>query len=88
MNDLAMKLTQLGLNELEARVYIILLKKQFYTATEISKTARINRTQMYDILSKLIQKGMCTEVLGSVKKYSAVNPDKVIEHFRTNLEKN
>jgi HTH-type transcriptional regulator, sugar sensing transcriptional regulator len=87
MNNLAEQLTQLGLNELEARVYIILLKKQFYTATEISKTAKINRTQMYDILSKLIQKGMCTEVLGSVKKYSAVDPQNVIEHFHKEIER-
>lgn len=86
MEKLVKDLTRLGLNEIEAKVYLILLQKKFYTATELSKTARINRTQMYDVLSKLIQKGMCTEVLGSVKKYSAVDPEAVIEHFQKEME--
>ncbi|NQV17325.1 MAG: TrmB family transcriptional regulator [Armatimonadetes bacterium] len=86
MENLIAELTKFGLNELEAKVYVILLQKQFYTATEISKTAKTNRTQMYDILSKLIQKGMCTEVLGSVKKYSAVDPETVIARFKEKVE--
>ncbi|MDO9576359.1 MAG: helix-turn-helix domain-containing protein [Candidatus Cloacimonadales bacterium] len=86
MENLILELTKLGLNEQEARVYVIMLQKQNITATELSKSARINRTQMYDILSKLIQRGMCTEILGNVKKYSAVDPEKVVEHFRKQVE--
>ncbi|HPR18340.1 MAG TPA: helix-turn-helix domain-containing protein [Candidatus Cloacimonadota bacterium] len=85
VEKLIAELAGLGLNELEAKIYIILLQKQFYTASELSKTAKINRTQVYDILSNLIQKGVCTEVLGSVKKYSAVDPETVIDNFRKEL---
>ena len=86
MEYLIEELKKLGLNEPEAKVYVILLQKKFCTASELSRTAKINRTQMYDILSKLIRNGMCTEVLGSVKKYSAVDPTAVIENFRLQLE--
>ena len=86
MENLISELTKLGINEQEARVYIIMLQKKNITATELSKSAHINRTQMYDILAKLIRRGMCLEILGNVKKYSAVNPEKVIEQFRKQVE--
>ncbi|NQV19736.1 MAG: hypothetical protein HQ534_14500 [Armatimonadetes bacterium] len=86
MENLISELTKLGLNEQEARVYIIMLQRQNITATELSKSAHINRTQMYDILAKLIRRGMCMEILGNVKKYTAVNPEKVIEQFRKQVE--
>lgn len=86
MKELIDKLKILGFNELECKVYIILLQNQYFTASEISKSAKINRTQIYDILAKLIQRGICTEILGSVKKYTAVEPEKMLEIFEKEIE--
>ena len=74
-------LTNIGLTELEAKVYINMLKKQYFTATEIATISKINRTQTYDILSKLINRGMCSEIRGKVRKYSAIDPEKVFTNF-------
>jgi len=67
-------LQKLGLSSAEANVYLSLLKKKNFTATEISKISEISRSKIYEILNKLIGKGLCIEILGSIKKYSPVNP--------------
>ncbi len=81
-------LTNIGLTELEAKVYINMLKKQYFTATEIATISKINRTQTYDILSKLINRGMCSEIRGKVRKYSANDPENVFSHLKKEIEQN
>ena len=67
-------LKKLGLSEPESKVYLNLLKKKNFTATEISRISGTPRSKIYEILNKLINKGLCVEILGSVKKYSPANP--------------
>ena len=67
-------LKKLGLSEPESKVYLNLLKKKNFTATEISRISGTPRSKIYEILNKLINKGLCVEILGSVKKYSPSNP--------------
>ena len=86
MEDFVTKLVKLGLSELEAKVYITLLKKNNFSATEIASVTGINRTQTYDILSKLVKKGLCTEIRGNKKKYIAVDPEKVLSALEKELE--
>jgi len=86
MKKLIEDLVRLGLSNLEAKVYINLLKKSSLTATEISLLAKINRTQTYDILPKLIQRGICIETRGSVKRYFAVEPGKVLSSLEKELD--
>jgi len=80
-------LTRIGLSDLEAKVYLSLLKKKNLTAKEISSSARINRTQTYDVLAKLVEKDMCVEVFGNVKKYEAIQPEKVMQNIQSELDK-
>ena len=79
------KLIKIGLTDSEARVYFYLLKKKNFTATEISKLAHVSRPKVYEVLAKLVQKGLCTETLGRIRKYSSVNPkvgfDKLFKEF-------
>jgi HTH-type transcriptional regulator, sugar sensing transcriptional regulator len=75
MKESIAKLVQVGLTDSEARVYFNLLKKEQFTATEIAKVSNIGRTQVYEILTSLVEKHMVTETLGAIKKYSAVNPE-------------
>lgn len=87
MEPLIRRLMELGLNEQEAKIYVMLLQKQNYTASELSRAAHTNRTQTYDILAKLTKRGMVMETLGSVKKYSAVEPDVVMGQFKDTLHR-
>lgn len=65
---------QLGLSEYEAKVYLALLKKKSLLAREVSQISKVPRTRIYEVLSKLIEKGLCVEILNNVKRYKAVEP--------------
>ncbi len=83
MSDKAIKgyLMQLGLTDYESKVYLSLLKKNAFSATALSQASEVPRTRIYEVLENLSQKGLCTEILGSVKEYRAVSPDRAIERL-------
>jgi HTH-type transcriptional regulator, sugar sensing transcriptional regulator len=86
MNKVISVLADAGLTELEAKTYMVLLQKNQFTATEISKLVGISRTQTYQILENLIQFNLCVQTLGSVKKYSAVDPKIAVQRLSNNLD--
>lgn len=76
MDDISiMNLQKLGLSYTEAKVYLNLLKKKNFTATEISRISSVSRSKIYEILNNLINKGLCIEIRGNVKKYAPTNPE-------------
>ncbi len=79
-------LIEIGLTESEAKVYFHLLKKNHFTATEIASVTKIARTQVYDILANLISKNMCMEILGSVRRFSAISPEIALKGFQDNFK--
>lgn len=91
MDGFIRELVVAGLTENEAKVYCCLLRKKQFTATEISHLAGVNRSKIYSVLNNLMQKGLCTEILGKVRKYEAINPQlalgKLIEERRQQLDK-
>ena len=69
------QLTALGLNRYEAAVYVRLLGRSQFTATEIATYAGVPRQRVYDVLDSLAAKGLCVERPGRRKRtYSAVDP--------------
>lgn len=86
INDHISKLIKIGLPESEAKVYFYLLKKKNFTAAEIAKLSDVSRSKIYEVLAKLVQKGLCTETLGKVKKYSPVSPEVVFDNRYNELE--
>ncbi|HZW40565.1 MAG TPA: helix-turn-helix domain-containing protein [Ignavibacteriaceae bacterium] len=85
------KLHSIGLSEREAKVYATLLKKTNYTAAELQEIVDIPRTKIYEVLTKMINRGICFEKkIGRNKYYIAVEPKIVFEQFyeqeRTELE--
>jgi len=80
------KLVEVGLLPREARVYLALLNKNSFTATEIAKVSGIPRQKIYEILDNIIKKGICIEKAGKIKRYKAVEPESVfsglIEQYR------
>jgi sugar-specific transcriptional regulator TrmB len=77
MNDIPLEtqLTTLGLNRYEAAVYVSLLGRNQFTATEIATYAGVPRQRVYDVLDSLAAKGLCVERPGERKRtYSAGDP--------------
>lgn len=77
MNNVPLEtqLTALGLNRYEAAVYVSLLGRNHFTATEIATYAGVPRQRVYDVLDNLAAKGLCVERPGKRKRtYSAVDP--------------
>ena len=70
-------LSELGLTNYEARIYLSLMKKNQLPATEIAHLAEIPRTRVYDDLKSLETKGLCQVVTGKKKLYSAVAPSRL-----------
>lgn len=70
------KLMQIGLSEQEAGVYLQLLKAKKQTANEVAKQSKINRSVVYSVLDKLIDKGLVNYVLiDNTRRFSASNPN-------------
>lgn len=73
-----------GLTENEAKTYLLLLKKPL-TASRISKEIGVNRSNIYGIISTLIQKGCVREINGKVKTIIAINPKIAFNSMKTTL---
>ena len=66
---------EIGLTEREAKVYITLLAGRMYTAADLQKAVNIPRTKIYEVLHKMVNRGICTEKkLGKNKMFEAVEP--------------
>jgi len=55
-------LTELGLSSTEAKIYISLLGLGLSTVTEISKNTKLHRTNIYDSIKKLVNKGLASYI--------------------------
>jgi sugar-specific transcriptional regulator TrmB len=80
--DLKIVLEEAGLAGNEAKVYLALLELGSALAGEITKKSGVNRTNVYDALDKLTEKGLATYVIQSNRKYfEAVEPEKIIKYL-------
>lgn len=80
-------LQRAGFTDYEARAYVGLLRKSPQTGYELAKLSRIPRSNIYDVLRKLVDRGAATQ---STSKdgigYLAVSPDTVLRRMRENFE--
>lgn len=77
------KLEQLGLNRNEAKIYLVLLELKKSQAGELSKRAQINRTTTYDVLERLIEKGLVTHVIESNRKiFKPTSPKRILINIK------
>ena len=71
-------LSDLGFSRNESKVYFALLKRGLSNPTKISLAANIHRTNVYDCLERLIEKGLVNYVYKDGKKYyQASDPNKL-----------
>ena len=75
LTKIAEKLILLGLTK-RAKLYITLFSKKSFTAIELQNVAGIPRTKVYEVLQKLLTKGLCTyRIIGKTKYYEAIEPN-------------
>ena len=87
INELNRLLIKYDLTPNQAKVYLYLSKMGIKTASEISKSLKIPRTETYHLLSTLQQKGIIFSVFGKPTKFNAVGIDESIA-ILINNEKN
>lgn len=83
-------LTEIGLHEHEAKVYLAALSLGPTTVLKIAKTAELKRTTVYSVIEALKQKGlMRIELKGFKNLFAAESPEKlegILEYRRTALK--
>ena len=73
-------LKSVGLTEIEGKLYLSLLELGSSNATELSHKSRIHRTNIYDSLNRLIEKGLVSYIEKNGKKvFEAADPKKLRE---------
>ena len=88
MNDVKTTLKDIGLQDGEIEVYLSLLRLGEATASEITKRTGQHRSNVYDIIEKLTNKGLVSFVVkNNVKFFRASSPDRIMEHLKEKEEK-
>jgi sugar-specific transcriptional regulator TrmB len=82
----------IGLTEREAKVYITLLGGRMFTAADLQEAVNIPRTKIYEVLHKMVNRGICIEKkLGKNKIFEAVEPrlamERVYETYQNDLKR-
>lgn len=62
-------LQKLGLSRMQARIWLTIFQLGEANVTEISKTARIDRSESFKVIKKLQELGLIDELIGFPKKF-------------------
>ncbi|HXG75482.1 MAG TPA: helix-turn-helix domain-containing protein [Gaiellaceae bacterium] len=79
--SLVTTLSDLGLTNYEARVYLALTRRGSSTAAEAARVAGIPRQRIYDVLASLVGRGLASTRPGQVTKYVATHPTDAVERL-------
>jgi len=79
-------LKEFGLTEYEAKVYVSLVESGTQAASELSSTASIPYSKIYEILGNLERKGWVETEQGRPSKYYPKAPSTALESSRARLE--
>src|SRR3989344_6965152 len=76
-------LREIGLQGGEITVYLSLLKLNEATATQITQNTGLHRSNIYDIIEKLINKGLASFIIkNNVKYFRASSPTKILDYIK------
>lgn len=84
---LADALSDLGLEELEAEIYLALLRNGPSQAGSIHSLCDASRGKVYDVLNELVAKGLAEKSAGTPAVYEAEDPEHVFEASRRRLDR-
>ena len=80
VQDIELELESIGLNKSEIKVYVSLLKIGASSTGPIIKESKTANSKIYEVLDKLIQKGLVSFfVKENVKHYKATNPKMLLD---------
>ncbi len=80
------ELSEIGFDKTESEIYLSLLKSGPVSAGKTAKSTQINRTTVYDVLERLIKKGLITyQYETNTKLFCVVNPKRIIEIIKEQL---
>lgn len=75
------KLKQIGLTDSEIKVYLALLELGSSSKGNIVKKSKVASSKIYELLDKLIEKGLVSYVIKSGTKYfEAANPKRILDY--------
>lgn len=77
--EIQQTLKQLGFNDKEIKVYLILLKSGRMKPADLAKAAKINRATLYNIAKGLVSKGLVADDLSGKVLYFAPLPASALE---------
>ena len=86
MESVIEKLQRVGLTQYEAKTYVALLNMRLSTATKVSEKSGVPRTKIYSVLETLKDKGWVHLYSGVPLLFKAVQPLKVFEKVKSDLE--
>lgn len=76
-------LSEMGFEEREAKIYLLLIKEGDMPALKIARKTGIDRTTTYDILERLIGKGfVSTYSKNKSKHFKPLKPNKLLDYFK------
>jgi HTH-type transcriptional regulator, sugar sensing transcriptional regulator len=87
MATLIDRLREIGLGDYEARLYLALVKRHPATGYELARSAGVPSSKVYEVLGRLQEKDLVfvTDGGGRGKRYVPVDPEELIERYRTRL---
>jgi len=76
-------LRKIGLTRGESAVYLALLKTGNCTSGTLSKESGVSRSKVYEVIDRLKQRGLATEVTKENTKYfEATNPSRIMDFLK------
>ncbi|MGE5379290.1 MAG: TrmB family transcriptional regulator [Candidatus Saccharibacteria bacterium] len=87
MTDIVDHLVRLGLTEYEARAYIATVALGEGTVKEISAESGVPRSRAYDVLERLVEKGMVEAGSSSPRCYRANEPITASHHLMEDIRR-
>src|SRR3989344_4167761 len=83
MTEITQTLQKLGLEEQEVKTYLALLDLGESTATKLAERTRLGRVHMYQIVNRLIERGLSSYIVkNNVKYFSASDPEILLKDIQ------
>lgn len=83
MSEIEKTLSRLGLEEQEVKTYIALLELKEATATKLAERTSLGRVHMYQITTRLIEKGLVSYIIkNNVRYFLAADPETLLKDLQ------
>ncbi len=79
-------LENLGFSKNEAKVYTVLLKHKLLNGYEIAKLSGVPRSMVYEVINRMVGKGILLKLEGDPNYYKPLEYDKLIRRIKAETE--